>query len=223
METAIVETEQEFVSVQEIPDDHLAKYRAEVAAERAEPRGKMSDSALAKLRAQREQDKADAIVNERFGNALRSVVVTPENLRNLIERCNTSVRPTAAILNRMVHKLEWWITAGYLLGREIDSVMLINLLSNLSPDEIKMTDAKFASVWNFKDAEKRTQSRHSRGIVTPEQPAFRPCKSGKKCMRFEKRKPAPASGRGEYCSTACAASARARQKRALTVPAASTC
>jgi hypothetical protein len=210
---SIVETEHEFIH--EVADDPLAKFRAEVASEKAEPRGKMSDAALLKLRAQREQDTADAIVNERFGNALRSVVVTPENLRRLIERCNASVPPTPATLDRMAHKLEWWITAGYFLGREIDSAMLINLVSNLSPDEIKMTDTKFASMWNFKDAAKRTQSRLSRGIVAPEEPAFRPCKSGKKCMRFEKRKPAPASGRGEYCSTACAASARARQKRAL--------
>ena len=160
----------------------------------------MSDAALLKLRAQREQDKADAIVKERFGNALRSVVVTPENLRRLIERCNTSVPPTPATLDRMAHKLEWWITAGYFLGREIDSIMLINLMSNLSPDEIKMTDAKFASMWNFKDAAKRTQSRLSRGIVAPDEPAFRPCKSGKKCMRFEKRKPAPASGRASIAA-----------------------
>jgi hypothetical protein len=52
--------------------------------------------------------------------------------------------------------------------------------------------------------------------TSDEEPVYRPCKSGKKCLRFERRKPAPAKGGGEYCMPACAASDKARQKRALT-------
>jgi hypothetical protein len=40
------------------PVDSLAPFRAQVAEENAEPRGKMSEAALAKLRAIKEQDKA---------------------------------------------------------------------------------------------------------------------------------------------------------------------
>ncbi len=199
----------------EVQTDPLARFRDQVAAEKSEPRGKMSDAALAKLRAIREQDKLDDIESDRFQTALSQVIVNSENLRKLIERCTTSVRPTADAIDRMTMKLNWWITAGYLLGREIDSVLLINFLSNLTPDEVKMSDTKFASTWNRNDAEKRRASRINRGVVTTEEPAFRPCKSGKACMKYEKRKPAPAQGKGEYCGTACAASDRARQRRAL--------
>jgi hypothetical protein len=47
------------------------------------------------------------------------------------------------------------------------------------------------------------------------QPVYQACKSGKKCLRYENRKPAAAKGQGEFCSTACGASDRARVKRAL--------
>jgi hypothetical protein len=67
--------------VPEVDLDPLAKFREEVAAEKAEPRGKMSEGALAKLRAIREQDKFATIDGERFKNALSSVEPTPENLQ----------------------------------------------------------------------------------------------------------------------------------------------
>jgi len=201
--------------IQEMQNDPLAKFRAEVAAEKAEPRGKMSDAALAKLRAINAQDKLDDIDAGRFKTALSQVIVNPENLRRLIERCNTSVRPPAEILDRMGYKLGWWITAGYLLGRGLDSDALINFFSTLATDEMYMSDTQFFGTWNLKDAAQRRQSRINREVIPAEEPAFRPCKSAKKCMKFEKRKPAPAAGKGDYCSTACAASDRARQKRAL--------
>jgi hypothetical protein len=200
-----------------VESDPLAAFRLQVQEEAVEKseRGKMSDAALAKLRAIKDQERLEAIENERFKNALRSVVVNPENLRKLIERCNTSVPPQQ--IERRVHKLTWWIEAGYLLGREIDTVGLINLFSGLAPEEEKLSDSNFFSDWKDRDARKRKESRMSRGLVSAsdEEHVYRPCKSGKKCIRFEKRKPAPAKGNGEYCSPACAASDKARQKRGL--------
>lgn len=200
-----------------VQPDRLAVYRQQVTEEAVEKsaRGKMSDAALAKLRAIKNQEKLEAIENERFKNALRSVAVNPENLRKLIERCNTSVPPQQ--IERRVHKLTWWIEAGYLLGREIDTVDLINLFSSLKPEEETVSDSNFFSDWRDRDAKKRKESRLSRGLISAsdEEPVYRPCKSGKKCIRFEKRKPAPAKGNGDYCSPACAASDKARQKRGL--------
>jgi hypothetical protein len=194
-------------AITEVETDRLAIYRQQVSDEAAEKsvRGKMSEPALAKLRAIKEQEKYDAIDAERFRNGLRSVVVNPENLKKLIERCNTSIAPTQ--IECRVRRLTWWIDAGYLLGREIDSVGLINFFSCLTDGD-----------WKDADARKRRESRLSRGLVSTSdaEPSYRPCKSGKKCLRFEKRKPAPAKGTGEYCSSACAASNKARQKRVLT-------
>ena len=102
--------------------DKLARFRAEVAAEKAEPRSKSSEAALERLRTLREQDKADAIVTERFSNGLRSITVTPENLQKLIQRCT---RTPLTQVERRAAKLAWFIDAGYELGREIDSVSLL--------------------------------------------------------------------------------------------------
>src|SRR6266852_2370839 len=100
--------------------------------------GHMSDAAVEKFRAMKEQDKADAIAGERFKNALSAIVPSKENLLALLTGYNST-----PALNRNVHKLLWWIDAGYLLGREIDSICMIGLFSRLSGDEFKMTDRQF--------------------------------------------------------------------------------
>lgn len=210
MNVELIQQEQGIIPVPQIEneEDRLAKFRGQ----EPEPRSKMSESAKTKLREQAEQDRFNAIDALRLKSALASVIITPENLRKLIQRCSTS---SSLPLDRMVAKLHWWITAGYLLGREIDSVAAIHLLSDLTPEERSMSDSKFSSLWNIRDAEKRKEYRLSHGIIDTGEITVRPCKSGKQCLRFEKRKPAPAKGRGEFCSSACAASDRARQKRAL--------
>jgi hypothetical protein len=183
--------------------DRLAIYRQQISEKEKSVRGKMSEPALLKLRAIKEQERVEAIEDERFKNALRSVVVNPENLGKLIDRCNTCIPPTQ--IERRVRRLTWWIDAGYLLGRELDSVTLINFFSCLIPGD---------GDWKDGDAKKRKELRFARGLVSIDaEPAYRPCKSARKCLRFEKRKPAPAKGTGEYCSPACAASNKARQKR----------
>ena len=171
----------------------------------------MSDAALAKLRAIKEQERIDTIFDERFATALKSVVVTPENLKKLIERCNTSVTH----YERRAQKLGWWIAAGYRLGEEIDSVTVINFLSGLTSDEYSLSEARFTSMWNVGAAAKLKDSRFARGLMASDEPVYRPCKSAKKCLKFEKRRPAPAKGNGAYCSSMCGASDRARAKRAL--------
>jgi hypothetical protein len=203
----------EVESVVESGADPLAIYREQV---KNEVKPTMSESAAQKLRAMNEADRLDRIDNTRFCNALRSVIVNDENLTKLLQRCHTSTPCTQ--IERRVHKLNWWIAAGFLLGREIDSVTMINFFSELVPDEESMSDSEFRATWNPKDAERRKQYRLDHGIIkaTEEtEPVYRPCKSGKKCLRFEKRKSAPAAGRGGYCGSACAASDRARQKRAF--------
>ena len=61
---APVPSEMEEVKDATSPDTEigpLAKFRAQVAAEKSEARGKMSESAKTKLRAQSEQDRLDDI------------------------------------------------------------------------------------------------------------------------------------------------------------------
>src|SRR6266446_1567220 len=127
----VVDTyEQQVAPVQKA--DSLAIYRQQVREEQGEKivRSKMSDAALAKLRAIKEQEKADAITGERFATALKSVIVNQENVQKLITRCNSSVPVTQ--LERRAEKLLWWTSAGFLLGREIDTICLINFFSELT-------------------------------------------------------------------------------------------
>ncbi len=192
--------------------DKLAVFRAQVQEE-AKTHGKMSDAAVAKLRSQKDADRLEAIGLERFANALKSVVTTPENLEKLIVRC-VYAGPPEKNLDRRAHKLQWWITAGFRLGEEINTPGQIRFMSDLTQDEARMTDAQFQKPWDMKAAEKLKQRRTEQGLVSDTKPE-RLCKSGSKCMKAYRRKAAPAKGNGEYCSTACAASDRARAKRAL--------
>jgi len=196
-------------------EDKLAIFRAQVQEE-AKTQGKMSDAAFAKLRSQTEAARVDGIGLTRFCNALKSVVATPENLQALITRCVYAGPPEKH--QRRVHKLQWWITAGFRLGEEIKAPGQIRFLSNLTADEERMTDAQFKKAWDLKVASKRKQYRIEHGLIVAPTAAEKPerlCKSGKKCMKYFARKSAPAKGNGEYCSTACAASAIARAKRLL--------
>jgi hypothetical protein len=196
-------------------DDALAAFRLQARQELEEKseKGKLSESALAKLRAIREQDKTQAIADDRFATALKSVIVTDANLRKLIGRCNVSVLATQ--IERRAEKLGWWIVAGYRFGEEIDGIAMVNLFSELVDEERTMSESKFTSLWPASAAMKLKASRLSRGLIGSDVTSFRPCKSGQKCMKAERRRPAPAKGSGQYCSSACGASDRARAKRAL--------
>jgi hypothetical protein len=175
----------------------------------------MSEAAASKLRALNETERLDKISNTRFCNALKSVIVNDENLAKLLTLCHTSTPLTD--IKRRVHKLNHFIAAGFELGREIDSLSTLNFLSELTQDETYMSDSAFAAQWTLRDAARTKQYRIDHEIIKPDsnEPVYKPCKSGKKCLRYEKRKPAPAKGSGAYCGTACAASDKARQKRAL--------
>src|SRR5438445_12640719 len=115
----------EQVAAPAVQADALSIYRKQVREEQGEKivRSKMSDAALAKLRTIKEQERSDAITGERFANALKCVIVNQENLQKLIARCNSSVPMT--LVERMARNLLWWISAGFLLGREIDTICLI--------------------------------------------------------------------------------------------------
>ena len=150
------------------PTDTLAEFREQVKKEQAEKsvRQKMSEPALTKLRAIREQDKQQEIDNAKFAAGLKLVIVNETNLGLLIERCNTSI--PAKQIDRRVLKLGWWIRAGYRLGEEIDSVMLINFFSELIPDEKTMSDSAFAEIVDGESATRLKASRIRRGLLKAE-------------------------------------------------------
>ncbi len=148
--------------------DPLAKFREQVRQDDEKPAKKMSETALAKLHAIKEQDRLDAIANGKFATALQSVIVTHDNLVKLITRCNTSIPPKQ--ITRRAAKLGWWIAAGFLLGREIDSVCLINFFSTLVGEEETMADSEFAEIWDAESAEKFKASRIRRGVISESAP-----------------------------------------------------
>jgi hypothetical protein len=131
--------------------------------------GHMSDAAVQKFRNQKEQDKISTIAGERFKNALSFVVTTPDNLRKLILRCDSG-----GPLDRRVHKLSWWIDAGYALGREIDSVYLIGFFSRIVPEELKMSDKTFAGAWDAESAKRLRAARIRREVIPADEKTRKP-------------------------------------------------
>jgi hypothetical protein len=125
----------------EVEHDSLAVFREQVKAEK-KSRGHMSETTVANFHAIKAQEKAAAVAAEKFKNAIAVVIVTPENLAKLIEKCEAVPADTGYTLGpspefkvtkivrpidqlaRRVAKLSWWITAGYLLGGEIDSAYM---------------------------------------------------------------------------------------------------
>ena len=178
----------------------------------------MGERQRAQLNSIKELEKSDKVVAERFANALSSVKATPDNLQKLIERCASQwlSSPELTHPGRRAHKLRWWITAGFLLGREINTVGAVNFFSELVGDELTMSETSFLKLWDMPSAAKLKQSRINRGLMPADETREtepKPCKSGKKCLQFSNRKPADAKGNSQYCSKNCAASDRARKKR----------
>jgi hypothetical protein len=193
--------------------DPLATYRQEVEEAKTN-KPKMSEVAIARFREVAEQGKVEAAKAERFRSDLRSVTATPENLRKLIERCNTG--RTLRQVGRRAHKLQWWIDAGFELGREIDSVTQINYFSELTAVEEQGSEADFLRVWNPIAAKNRRESRLNRGLmpltVAGKAPYWNPkrcldrglCKAGSLCLKAANNdKPAPAATGKQYCTENC--------------------
>jgi hypothetical protein len=220
MMEAVIDTYERPLAPVAAEPDALAEFRQQAKLELAEKseRNKFSDAALLKLRLIREQDKVQDAMDARMTAALKSVIVTPENLSKLLTRCNTSI--PVKQLERRVAKLNFWIIAGYRLGHEIDSVTMLNFFSELTNDERKMSDSKFAKTWDMESAEKIKASRLRRGLIesdvaTPKaakQPYWNParcrknglCKAGSLCLKVSNTgKPAPTAEGKQYCGTAC--------------------
>lgn len=217
---------EEIVEIEPEPDalaDPLAPFREQVRAELAEKsvRQKMSAEALAKFRAQKEADRIESAGQERFINGLKSVTVTPDNLKRLIARCGI---PTPTMLDRRATKQNWFVRAGYELGREISTPTLVLFFSELTPDETSMSDNRFAREWSDESAVKARECRIRRGIISetvepteakadakPDEPRI--CALKSKCLRAVKRKGTAVVGKGFYCCDICKGAARAAKMR----------
>jgi hypothetical protein len=96
---------------------------------------------------------------------------------------------------------------------EINSPALVRFFSELTPDEERMPNAKFAAEWKTKHAERRRKSRMNRGLLqTAEKLESQPheCALRSKCTRAVKRQGfmIPAESKVVYCSPACRARAK---------------
>jgi len=113
--------------------------------------------------------------------------------------------------DRNALKVLWCLRHGWKITEPHDLVFF----GELTDEEAAMTETQFtAHLEKFVPSNPVSLSKAKR-VEVAIMPAVRLCKSGKLCMRYEKRKAAPAKGNGQYCSPACSASDRARQKRAL--------
>lgn len=180
--------------------DPLAKFRAEVAAEKEAKPSAMSDRSAERLRQINYEDRVAKQNEEKFAYALTQVEVTPDTLSKLIERCSGK----SSDLERRTSKLLFWIQSrGWRLGREIKAPHDISFLSEVTSDEIAMSDSTFAATWRVKK------------IVAPisDGPKMEDCRAGKECKWLKNRRPRQAPA-GQFCTPICRQSFLAVQKRA---------
>jgi hypothetical protein len=188
--------------VKQFAEDPLAKFRAQVQAEKdSTPEHSMSDKTTERLRQINYEDKIRKQGEEKFAYALTQIEPTPENLSALIARCSG-----AALLPRRKYKLLYWIQSrGFRLGHEIRLPEDITFLSELTPDELATSDVQFLATWRVDK------------IVPPKQdgPAPRYCALGRKCLKAVKGKAAVISGSSEWCSTLCRGRAKIIARKTL--------
>lgn len=165
--------------------ESLAVFREQVKADKKHVR--MSETAKAQFRAIKEHKDVIAFHYERLKKSLADVEPTRENLAKLIQQSEQPSADTGftlspypefkiikipkpvAQLDHRVQKLSWWISAGYRLGEEIDSLGAVRFLSTLTE---KMSDKEFANTWSDESAKKLRESRTRRGLI-PEQKTAR--------------------------------------------------
>jgi hypothetical protein len=192
--------ETEIIIPVEPSDDPLSIYRAQVAAEKVAKPDVMSDKTAERLRQINYEDRVRKQDEEKFAYALTQVTPTAENLTKLIARCVGNSRPKDLTqLDRRTHKLLFWIQGrGYRLGYEIRLPGDITFLSELTSDEIVISDTAFFATW------------HVKKIVSPisDEPEARLCALKRKCLKAVKGKAAPVAGKSEYCSVPCRGRAR---------------
>ena len=201
METQIVEQEITMPIVLET-EDPLAKYREQVAAEKELKPCVMSDKAAERLKQINYEDKVAKQSEEKFAYALTQISPTPENLAKLITRCSDDPKNS----RRLVKLLFWIQSRGWRLGHEIRLPSDIALLSELTAEEIEMSDSVFAAKWRVKK------------MVAPisDEPEVRLCALGRRCLRAVKGKAAPVTGKAEYCSVNCRGRAKILARKAST-------
>lgn len=184
--------------------DALAVFRKQVRLE-DETRPKMSDAAKAKLRSINEHDRKDAEADARLVKEFNSRPVVLERLVDLFAKAfgGPERNPRRRAIKAMYRLTE---------GRRVYHISDLSLFGELLLGEAEITMHRFLAKYPLPEDE----------TVTPKGEPPKPvrlCKAGKDCIRYEHRKAAPAKGSGQYCSSACAASVRARAKRALaTIP-----
>jgi hypothetical protein len=172
------------------------------AAKETQRKKSMTRAQIDHLRQIAEADKGRRCDESRFASALASVTPTPENLKKLIDRCYAQAgnfqihSPKVTHLDRRAVKLLYWIQAkGFRLGTEIATPSDITFLSNLTADEIKMSDARFEAEWKVKKVFK-----HPDPVV----PGEKRC-TNKWCRKGpdKSRGIVPPRSKGGFCSQAC--------------------
>jgi hypothetical protein len=180
---------------------------------------KMTGSRIAHLRSIAERDKsaklAEARFVETFSRVPNEVTAYREVLRRITKRRydhegdfgklhkkeQERIREELRLLPRRAEKLQLALK----LGLRPTSVHDVLFLSELTPDEARLSDSKWEQFLE--------EGRKRKPIVPARQVEIRRCQRGSKCLFAVRRQPAEIKGSGNYCSTLCRDSRRACQRR----------
>ncbi len=209
----------------ETPHEELTGLAGQILEDMKKPAKKLSEKQIASLQAIGETEKLRKTANKKFVTDFNKLpFLNPAIVATILRRIRvvplkeTPGRPTHRIpedFDRMALKALACLRRGWTISEPHDLIFF----GELTEEEACMTEKEFFK--HLEGASRAASISRSKPIEHVKTIEIRRCKSGKKCMRFEKRKPAPAEGKGEYCSPACGASDRARAKRALSAMATS--
>lgn len=165
-------------------------------AERIAKKSKVNTARFEELRAMKEEERLARIADTRFLNAIQ--LVAPDRYEELIRRI---------IKAGPEYPPDYWKRRAAKLAVTMqrwaaDSMHDVLFLSELTPDEEKMTDAQFEKVLKAFALPRPKVEARERLCANPN------------CLNKKNRKRAPVVGGGKYCSPVCLGAALAVARRA---------
>ena len=187
----------------DVTTDKLAEFREAAKMANQQPKNKMTERAAANLRALAERDKAnkaaDAALVAWFNGNPKSVEFVMNVMHMISKGTTKDIRKRAIKCVNMLSR-----------GLTISTIHDVLFLGSLLPEEESMTISKIMARYPI-DEDK---------VIAPkiETAPERLCALGSKCLRSYKRKAAPVTGKGMFCSSVCKGAARRRLKKTVNSP-----
>jgi hypothetical protein len=184
----------------EVTTDKLAEFREAAKTANQQPKSKMTERAAAALRALGEHDKSNKVADAKLVERFNAQPKTVESIMDMMYAISTDTKDIRKCAIKACHMLS--------RGLKVYTIHDVMFLGSLLPEEEVMSIGKIMSRYPV-DEDK---------AIKPEAAPERLCALGSKCLRSYKRKAAPVTGKGMFCSSVCKGAAKRRLKKTVNSP-----